>query len=233
MPVKNYKHIFFDLDRTLWDFDKNSNETFLEIHNKYALESRGVTGFPDFCNVYHEINLGLWDDYRKGLILKEVMNVKRFSLTLSSFGIEDDALSLSMAEDYIRISPTKRHLYDGTTRVLEYLQQKYTLHIITNGFEEVQHKKLEHSGLNKYFTHVITSEDAGFKKPDINIFRYACAIAGANEADSLMIGDDVDVDIIGAAAAGIDQLLVDFEHKYPASGATYTVHTLEEIIGIL
>ncbi len=233
MPVKNYKHIFFDLDRTLWDFDKNSNETFLEIHNKYTLEARGVPGFYDFCSVYRDINLSLWDDYRKGLILKEVMNVKRFSLTLSSFGIEDDALSVNMAEDYIRISPTKNHLYDGAIQMLDYLQDKYTLHIITNGFEEVQHKKLEHSGLNKYFTHVITSEDAGFKKPDINIFRYACAIAGAGVTDSLMIGDDLEVDIIGAAAAGIDQLLVDFEYKYPESGATYTVHALEEIIGIL
>jgi putative hydrolase of the HAD superfamily len=233
MPVKNYKHIFFDLDRTLWDFDKNANETFLEIHNKYALESLGVTDFPDFYNVFHEINLGLWDDYRKGLIVKEVLSVKRFALTLSSFGIEDDSLSINMAADYINISPTKKHLYAGTIELLDYLLHKYPLHIITNGFEEVQHKKLEHSGLNKYFTHVITSEDAGYKKPDINIFRYACAIAGANEADSIMIGDDVEVDIIGAAAAGIDQLLVDFEHKYPESGATYTVNGLEEIIGIL
>lgn len=233
MIPKNYKHIFFDLDRTLWDLEKNANETFTDILEKYYLKDRGISDFYDFMNVYHKINLGLWDKYRKGQISKEELNVKRFSLTLDSFGIDDNDLSKSIASDYINISPTKKHLYPGTHQLLEYLKDKYTLHIITNGFEEVQYKKLKHSDLDKYFTHIITSEDAGYKKPDINIFKYALSLANASPMESLMIGDDIDVDIIGAHDAGMDQVLVDFESVLTDSKSTYYVNSLFELKLIL
>ncbi len=229
MKSKNYKHIFFDLDRTLWDFDRNANETFTDIHEKYFLKERGIEDFHDFLNVYHKINLDLWDQYRKGQIKKEELNVSRFSLTLDSFGIVDNELSKSIASDYIKISPTKKHLYPGTYQLLDYLKGKYTLHIITNGFEEVQYRKLKHSELEKYFTQIITSEDAGYKKPDINIFKYAFSQANALPSESLMIGDDIDVDIIGARDAGMDQVLVDFESIQSESIATYYVNSLFEL----
>lgn len=233
MQPTRYKHLFFDLDRTLWDFDRNASETFNEIHDKYYLKERGITDFDDFMDVYHKINLELWNQYRKGQIKKEELNVQRFSLTLSSFGIEDDGLSMNIAKDYIEISPTKKHLYPGTYQLLEYLNTKYKLHIITNGFEEVQHKKLMHSKLTQYFTSIITSEDAGYKKPDINIFKYAFSVAKAIPAESLMIGDDIEVDIIGAKNAGMDQVLVDFDRVLPDLAATYYVNSLFELKLIL
>lgn len=229
----SYSHIFFDLDRTLWDFDRNSHETFTDIHLKYDLHGKGVRSFDEFIHNYQKINLELWDHYRKGEIKKEVLNVKRFSLTLATFGISDEYLSESIANDYVSISPTKNHLYPGTVEILEYLKGKYNLHIITNGFEEVQHRKLKNSDLNKYFTHVITSEDAGYKKPDVNIFKYALAVARAKSAESLMIGDDIEVDIQGAKAAQIDQVLVDYENIFESSAATYYINSLHELKKIL
>ncbi len=229
MQRKNYRHLFFDLDRTLWDFDRNSIETFHDIHLKYDLRRRGITDFEYFMKVYHKINLDLWEHYRKGEIKKDVLNVKRFALTLDTFGIEDDDLSQSIAMDYITISPTKQHLFPGTIQLLENLCNSYSLHIITNGFEEVQYKKLEICGLKKYFKHIITSEDAGYKKPDINIFKYAFKVTGAFPSHSLMIGDDPEVDIAGASLAGMDQLLVDYEKVYEPSAATFYVNSLAEI----
>lgn len=233
MAALRYKHIFFDLDRTLWDFDKNANETFIDLHNKYDLPGRGVPDFDDFMSRYHRINLELWDHYRKGQIEKEVLNVRRFALTLDSYGIADTSLSENIAKDYIEISPTKNHLFPDTHHVLGYLAGKYTLHIITNGFEEVQHKKLENAKLSRFFTSIITSEDAGFKKPDINIFRYAFTITGAAAKESLMIGDDIEVDIVGAREAGMDQVLVDYLKVLPGNESTYYINTMAELIDIL
>lgn len=233
MTTPRYKHIFFDLDRTLWDFDRNAIETFLDIHTRYDLPGRGISDFDDFMARYHKINLELWDHYRKGRIEKEVLNVKRFSMTLDTYGIEDAALSEGIARDYIRISPTKNHLFPDTHQVLDYLAGKYTLHIITNGFEEVQHRKLENAGLSKYFTGIITSEDAGFKKPDVSIFRYAFKVSGADAAESLMIGDDIEVDIIGARQAGMDQVLVDYLKTLPDHESTYYVNSMAELLTIL
>ncbi len=233
MQSKHYKDIFFDLDRTLWDFDRNSYETFHDIHIKYDLKGKGINNFDHFMKVYHKINLELWEHYRKGEIKKEFLNITRFSRTLDSFGIEDDELSQNIAGDYITMSPTKQHLFPGTVELLEYLKRDYTLHIITNGFEEVQYKKLEVCGLSGYFSHIITSEDAGYKKPDVNIFRYAFDVTGAMPDSSLMIGDDPEVDIIGAKAAMMDQLLVDYSNVYEPSIATYYVNSLKEIGQIL
>jgi putative hydrolase of the HAD superfamily len=233
MATPRYKHIFFDLDRTLWDFDRNANETFIDLHNKYDLQGKGVSDFNDFMSRYHKINLTLWDHYRKGQIEKEVLNVKRFSLTLDSYGIDDTSLSENIAKDYIEISPTKNHLFPDTHQVLEYLADKYTLHIITNGFEEVQHKKLYNAKLSRFFSSIITSEDAGYKKPDVNIFRYAFSITGANANESLMVGDDIEVDIIGAKEAGMDQVLVDYLKVLPKDESTYYVNTMAELMMIL
>lgn len=231
--MKTYSDLFFDLDRTLWDFDRNSNETFREIHQKYDLLKKGVTDFNEFMDRYHKINLELWEQYRKGSIEKEVLNVRRFTLTLGSFGISEDGLCRNIANDYIQISPTKRHLFPGTREILQYLAERYKLHIITNGFEEVQHRKLESSGLRQYFTCVITSEDAGCKKPDINIFRYAFRVTGADAKHSLMIGDDPEVDILGAKEAGMDQVLVDYHRILPDSVSTYYVNSMADLLLIL
>jgi len=230
---KTYRQFFFDLDKTLWDFDTNSIETFREIFNKYNLTGKGVDSFEEFLEVYNRHNHLLWEFYRKGEIVKEVLNIRRFALTLHEFGITDSLLSSNIAEDYVRLSPTKTGLFPHTIAILEYLKKKYTLHIITNGFEEVQYRKLNHSGLAMYFNEIITSEDAGSKKPELLIFNYALKRSGARPEESLMIGDDEDVDIIGAIDAGMDQVLHDYKGEFRNSKATYRIESLDELYGIL
>jgi putative hydrolase of the HAD superfamily len=228
-----YKHVFFDLDNTLWDFNTNSEEAFRDLFEKYHLSERGVTSFEAFIEVYNKHNHLLWDFYRRGEIVKEMLNIRRFSLTLSDFGINDSLLSSNIANDYVSLSPTKTNLFPHTLAVLDYLAGKYSLHIITNGFEEVQYRKLNHSGLSLFFDQVITSEDAGVKKPDLPIFLYALQKAGALAEESLMIGDDEEIDITGAFNAGIDQVLVDYNNVCPESRATYRVSGLEKLYEIL
>ncbi len=233
MTKKTYRHIFFDLDNTLWDFKANSIETFRDIFSKYHLSEKGILSFDDFLEVYYKHNHILWELYRKGQILKEVLNIRRFALALQDFGIDDNLLSSSIAEDYVSLSPTKTNLFPNTIAVLDYLSKKYTLHIITNGFEEVQYRKLNYSGLTMFFSEIITSEDAGAKKPELSIFKYALKRSGAIVEESLMIGDDEEIDIIGAEEAGMDQVLVDYNNIYPDFKATYRIKSLEELYNIL
>lgn len=233
MNRKTYRHIFFDLDKTLWDFETNSVETFREIFSKYRLSEKGVDSFDRFLERYNHHNLMLWEFYRQGEIVKEVLNIRRFALTLHEFGISDNLLSSNMANDYVTLSPTKTNLFPDAYAVLEYLGDKYKLHIITNGFEEVQHKKLNNAGLMKYFTSVITSEDAGARKPESGIFEFALHRSGAKPDESLMIGDDEEVDILGALSVGMDQVLVDYNGEIHDSKATYRIRKLSELFGLL
>lgn len=233
MKKKTYRHIFFDLDKTLWDFDTNSIETFREIFDKYNLADKGVHSFDEFLEVYNKHNHILWEFYRQGEIVKEALNIRRFALTLHDFGIIDSLLSSSIAEDYVSLSPTKTNLFPHTIAILGYLSKKYFLHIITNGFEEVQYRKLNHSGLTMFFNEIITSEDAGAKKPELSIFTYALKRSGAAPGDSLMIGDDEEVDIIGAHEAGMDQVLVDYKREFLQTKATYRIESLDELYKML
>lgn len=204
--MKSYQHIFFDLDRTLWDFEKNSEATLNEIFENFQLYKKGVANASQFIAIYKEINHRMWEDYRKGIIRKDQLRGGRFLETLKHFKAEDRELSERIGDYYVEESPKKTALFEGTVDVLEYLHSKYILHIITNGFEEVQHIKLHHSGLAKYFNVVVTSEQAGCKKPDQEIFDYALRMAGTVTHDALMIGDDLEIDILGAKNAGIDQI---------------------------
>ena len=231
--MKKYIHIFFDLDHTLWDFERNAEETKEELFEKYSLKSRGIESYQLFREKYVPINTGLWDLYRENKIEKEDLNFKRFYLTLCQFGIEDKVLGASMADDFIEGISEKTFLFPHATEILEYLYPKYLLYIITNGFEEVQYRKLAKSGMDKYFTKIITSEAAGSKKPDLEIFRYAFDLTGASLTESIMIGDDPLVDIGGARSFGIDQLFVNFDRKLPSCGATFEVGSLLEIEDIL
>lgn len=233
MANKKYAHIFFDLDNTLWDFEANSIETFRDLFIKYELEGRGIDSFDRFIQVYQKHNALLWEFYRQGKIVKEVLNIRRFSMALDEFGIEDHLLSSKMAGDYVEQSPTKTQLFPDAFTILDYLSSKYSLHIITNGFEEVQFRKLANSGLRKYFSAIITSEEAGAKKPDTRIFDYALAFCNATVSESLMIGDDEDIDILGAINVGMDSILVDYSGKLNNSKATHLITSLQELYDIL
>ncbi len=233
MNNNKYKHVFIDLDRTLWDFEKSAQQTFEEIYRRHELKELGVPSLEEFDKFYTEHNNRLWSYYRKGQIKKEILSVQRFELTLKDFSIKDAKLAKQIASDYVNLSPTMVNLFPYTHEILTYLKTKYTLHIITNGFEEVQQKKLDSANLRQYFTHIITSEMAGFKKPEPEIFSYAFQITGAKVEESMMIGDDLKVDILGAKEFGMDQIYVNFDKLKHKEKLSYEVNSLKEIAEIL
>jgi putative hydrolase of the HAD superfamily len=204
--MKTYRHIFFDLDSTLWDFERNFLETLTELFHETLEPRPGFPEFQIFLKQYHTINDGLWAAYRRGEISREVLSPKRFQLTFESYGIDDPGFAHWFGEEYLRRSALKDHTFPDAREVLDYLRQKYPLHIITNGFTEVQTNKLHNSGLREYFDVVLSSEEIGINKPDPRIFLEAMRLCGARPEESLMIGDDEKVDIQGAALAGMDQV---------------------------
>ena len=230
---KQYNSIFFDLDRTLWDFDSSALMAFEEIYATHNLMGLGVSSVADFLKSYTIHNEALWAQYRHGEITKERLRGLRFLKTLKDFGIEDKELAEEIGHDYVRLSPLKVSLFPYTTEILQYLGKKYELHLITNGFSEVQTTKLVTSGLGKYFKQIITSEEAGHKKPDKRIFDFAIEKTGAVVEESIMIGDDPEVDILGAMQFGMDAVLFDPERKYAQNGSTYYINQLSELEHIL
>ena len=230
---KTYRHIFFDLDRTLWDFDAAAEVAFERIYEQYHLKELGIPNAHEFHMVYHPLNEQLWVRYRANEITKDDLNRTRFLKPLEHYGIHDEALADRLSEDYMYWSPRIVRLMPGTMELLDYLKPKYHLHLITNGFEEVQHTKLSGSGMEPYFETLTVSEEVGVKKPNPEIFYYALRKAGATPEESLMIGDEMAVDIDGARAAGIDQIFFNASGQ-PAEGeCTYEVKTLSEITSIL
>lgn len=228
-----YKHIFIDLDKTIWDFESNSRDTFHEIFEKYNLDQIGIDHISEFLNVYHKINDMLWALYRENKIKKEVLNIKRFELTLQEFGIDDLILATRIAEDYVDLSPGKTILFPYSHEALAYLKTRYTLHIITNGFEELQFKKLDNCDLRKYFTTITTSEEAGVKKPGTAIFRLALKKAGAVPMESLMIGDDLEVDVAGAKGIGMGTLYFNPGLTVHQDNPDHEIHSWQEVMRLL
>ena len=211
-----YKHLFIDLDRTLYDFDKSTHDTFLELFDKFGLYDRYVP-FDRFFELYKENNVELWAQYREGKVTKKFLNVHRFDITFRVFGIHDRAFAGRFASDYLLNAPLKKALFPNVPEVLDYLQQKYTMHIITNGFDEVQKTKMEANDLNKYFVTITTSEEAQAKKPNKLIFELAFKKAKTKAGESIMVGDDLEVDILGAKAVGMDGIYCNYD-KIPHNG---------------
>lgn len=230
---KRYKHVFFDLDRTLWDFDAAAEVAFERIYDKYGLKSLGIPSAHEFHEVYHPLNEQLWVLYRSDQITKDELNRIRFLKPLEHYGIHDVELADHLSEDYVYWSPRIVRLVPGTMELLDYLMPKYHLHLITNGFQEVQHTKLSGSGMEPYFETLTVSEEVGVKKPNPEIFRYALKKAGATAEESLVIGDEMAVDIDGARAAGIDQILFNPSGEVVEGERTFEVKSLLEIMGIL
>ena len=233
-----YRHLFFDLDHTLWDFEANSRQTLDELYHSLNLAKKGIHDFELFHKNYLVHNDKLWDRYRNGYIKVDELRWKRMWLTLLDFKIADEPLAREMGIHFLDLLPTRKLLFPYTFEILEYLvEKKYQLHLITNGFEKTQHSKLKHSGLDKYFIEVITSEGSNSLKPHKEIFDYAFIKTGAGPEESIMIGDTVEVDILGAVNAGIDQVHVNHLTKEPVllNGTTlptYTVYSLKELEGI-
>lgn len=235
--MKGYKHLFFDLDHTIWDFEANSRLTLEELYEKMNLKEKGVHDFDLFHKKYLDHNERLWDYYRKGTIKVDELRWKRMFLSLLDFKIADEPLARDMGVVFLDLLPTRNLLFPYAGEILGYLREKnYRLHLITNGFEKTQHSKLKHSGIAKYFEEVITSEGSNSLKPHKEIFDYALQKTNALPAESIMIGDSIDVDILGALNAGIDQVHVNHLNKeiIPVDGKppTYTVFHLKELESI-
>ena len=226
--MKNYKHIkhiFFDLDHTLWDFDKNSEMAFEMIFEKDFPE----INIDDFIKVYVPINQAVWKLYQKDEITSEQLRYLRLKQSFDALKIEISDFQIDeIANEYIKLLPENNHLFDGTIEVLDYLKPNYSLHIITNGFAEVQDKKLNNSGIAKYFETITNSENAGAKKPNPIIYNYALASANANKENSIMIGDCIDADINGALDFGIDAIYFNF-HKVKVEQKIMEINHLSEL----
>jgi putative hydrolase of the HAD superfamily len=202
--------IFFDLDHTLWDFDRNSFLAFKRVFNTFGIKLK----VERFTAVYEPINVAYWKLYREEKVSKEQLRRGRlidafehFEMNFSLQRIDD------MAVSYIDELPLDNHLFDGAIEILDYLIEKYTLHIITNGFEEVQHIKLMNSGIHGYFKTVTSSEEVGLKKPNPVIFKTALEKADVLKQSSLMIGDSFEADILGAEAFGMRTVFFNYRQE--------------------
>ena len=225
-----YKHLFFDLDHTIWDFDANSRQTLEEMYHSLQLKERGVHDFDLFHKCYLLHNDKLWERYRNGFIKVDELRWKRMWLTLLDFKIGDESLARKMDVLFLDSLPTRRLLFPYTLEILGYLTGKgYNLHMITNGFEKTQHSKLTNAGLDGYFKEVITSEGSNSLKPHKEIFEYAFQVTGAQKKESIMIGDSLEADIQGGINAGIDQVYVNHLNREPSIQPTYTVYSLREL----
>ena len=201
------KHLFFDLDRTLWDFDRNSETTIRQILKNENIEAQ-VNGFHAFHAIYVKKNAYLWRKYGKGEITKENLRYERFKVSLEHFFNPENDLVKRIGDAYVELSPQQIQLLPNTKEILTELKDLgFKMHIITNGFSEVQHIKITNCGLRDYFQEIICSEAIGKNKPDPEIFQFALKSAKASAENSIMIGDDYYADISGANQIGMQAIL--------------------------
>ena len=228
-----YKHLFFDLDRTLWDYDANASKALSEIYRAYELD-KSFSSAEEFLERYNHHNDILWDDYRNGNILKEELRTKRFELTLLEKGIQDRELCTEIGDRYMYITPRLNILAPNTIDTLEYLLQKgYSMYILTNGFLSTQQQKMAHSKLDKYFKRIFSSEELGINKPRKEIFHWAVSSIHANKKECVMIGDDVEVDIMGAMKYGIDTIWFNPSNLHSEKKSTYIIQDMSDLKEIL
>lgn len=224
MRIVNKENIFFDLDHTLWDFEKNSALAFKTILQNHKID----VDADAFIKEYVPINMQYWKLYRDGNINQEKLRYGRLKDTFTLLGsdVPDEMLDV-LSEDYITHLPLNNHLYDGAVEVLEYLKPKYKLHIITNGFHTVQEGKLRNSNIHHYFDTVTNSELAGCKKPHPDIFEYAIKVANAQKYSSIMIGDCIEADVQGAIDCGLDAIYFNEFKKKTHPSIKQVNHLLE------
>ena len=220
----NITDIFFDLDHTLWDFEKNSALAFETVFKMQDLE----VNMNDFLQFYVPINREYWERYRKDKVTQKELRYGRLKDTfdLMEFSIEDEKIDL-LSEQYIHYLPKYNHLFDGTIEILDYLKAKYNLHIITNGFAEIQENKLNNSYITHYFKTITNSEMAGVKKPNHKIFDYALDLANTKKENSIMIGDCIEADVQGALDAGLDAIFFNESNSQVTDNIKQINHLLE------
>ncbi len=229
----SYKHLFFDLDHTLWDFERNSNETLAELHAEFNLAAQGICSLPDFQRLFAATTVELWSLYDTRQISQAELRHRRFRQVFTGLGVNEHGCCDALNAAYVERCPKKGHLVDYARDLLDYLAPRYTLHIITNGFDDVQAVKMDKSGLSSYFQFVTTSQSSGARKPDVRIFTHAMRRAECGAGESLMIGDNCETDIAGGRAAGMDTVFFNPTRISTTERPTYEIRELRELMEIL
>lgn len=229
-----YKNLFFDLDDTLWAFSENARDTFRAMYDKYGY-GRYFHSFDHFYALYTERNLQLWEEYGQGRITKDELNRIRFFHPLQQVGVEDAGLAQAFAADFFAVIPTCKKLMPHAREALEYLSTRYRLYILSNGFRELQYRKMCSAGIEGYFRRVVLSEDIGLLKPRKELFDFALSATQSEARDSLMIGDNWENDIAGARNAGWHQAYYapDEDASPLPFQPTYRIHDLQELTTFL
>lgn len=227
-----YQHLFFDLDHTLWDHQRNADETLSELFQEYNIAGMGDFTERDFIEKFHQVNHLLWDDYNMGRIDQSRIRKQRFPLVLQALGVNGNPINGELSRQYLVRCPTKPYLMPHALETLDYLHKRYDMTIITNGFFEVQATKMACSGLDCYFPRVVTSEEAGELKPHPRIFSYALDNVKQTCEACVMIGDNPSTDIAGARLAGIDQIYYD-PQDLKQTPSTFRVMSLLELTDLL
>jgi putative hydrolase of the HAD superfamily len=226
------KHIFFDLDHTIWDFDKNAEEALHELYHLHQLERIGLTSAGLFIETYTRNNHQLWAQYHTGQITKDELRDARFKRTFTDLGLHPDLMPVDFEDAYVQLCPTKTNLFPHAHETLTYLQSKYTLHLISNGFKDSTRIKIAGSNLAGYFKNIIISEDVGVNKPDKAIFQHAIDLAGANKKESMMIGDSLEADIYGALEFGMDAIYFNPFNAPKPNDVPVQIGHLKELVGM-
>lgn len=215
IDYSNIKCVFFDLDHTLWDFDKNAEETLHELYNQFALNAVHEGSVQDFVQAYYTINNRLWQQYEKGVISKDFLRTERFKLAFEQIGIDKKNVPQNIWELYLEMCPKKTNLITGAIDICDHLNGSYDLGLISNGFENTQKVKLQYSGLDKYFRKLVTSERVGHPKPKSEIYHVALAEASVNPDECIMIGDSFNNDVLGAMEVGISAIWFNPQNSTP------------------
>ena len=224
------KHIFFDLDHTLWDFEKNSALAFEKIFQELNFNINS----QQFMDIYNPINVAYWKLYEKNEIDQETLRVSRVKDAFEAFNFEISLDQINTISNlFIEYLTSNNHLIEGTIETLDYLKDKYVLHIITNGFSFVQDVKLQKSNLDKYFVTITNSEAAGHKKPHENIFNHALTIANASKTESIMIGDSIEADVLGAMNFGIKAVFFNPANEMVSNNEILQIQSLTQLKNIL
>ena len=231
--MKKYHHIFFDLDHTLWDFEKNSAETLADLYRQYGLMAFDLFSESRFIEKFKQVNGHLWDLYNAGKIDKGEIRERRFITIFTDLGLTPEQIPADFGQVYLQSCPKKSHIIPYAIETLDYLQRKYALHIITNGFDDVQDIKLTSANIKKYFQEIVTSESVGFKKPEKEIFEYALDVSKAEVSSSIMVGDNLHTDIKGARGINMDQIYFNPNDLSHRENVTYEVNCLSELSNIL
>jgi putative hydrolase of the HAD superfamily len=233
MSTKQYRHIFFDLDHTIWDFDKNAEETLQELYVIHGLDKIGLSSADVFIETYTRNNHSLWAQYHVGKITKDYLREARFKTTFLDLGVRPELIPVGFEDEYVKLCPTKTNLFPDAHEVLTYLKGKYIMHLISNGFKESTEIKIAGSNISHYFDQVIISEAVGVNKPDKAIFEHALNLAGAVIDESIMIGDSIEADIRGALNFGMDAIYFNPMHLTKPDDVPVQINNLKELMGLL